>query len=168
MPGEASHSDEQHQKQSSCPHRTAGGTRCHVPVFMRLQSTNVMCCSHFDGCSALPVPSQISRFTVTVDRITNDCLENIKIKLNVDLIVELQGYILKIWSKSNLTLHDCAEPDLLWCFCCYSFTGSWSNVEQSIVKVTEGLGSVPSQTLRIKLEESLSLVKGSVFQTHFI
>uniref|UniRef100_A0A3Q3VQA7 Mediator of RNA polymerase II transcription subunit 24 n=1 Tax=Mola mola TaxID=94237 RepID=A0A3Q3VQA7_MOLML len=35
--------------------------------------------------------------------------------------------------------------------------GSWSNVEQSIVKVTEGLGSVPSQTLRIKLEEMLTL-----------
>lgn len=39
-------------------------------------------------------------------------------------------------------------------------TGSWSNVEQLIVKVTEGLSSVPDQTLRTNLEESLSLVKG--------
>ncbi|KAM6898884.1 mediator of RNA polymerase II transcription subunit 24 isoform 2-T2 [Lycodopsis pacificus] len=38
--------------------------------------------------------------------------------------------------------------------------GSWSNVEQSVLKVTDGLGSVPNQTLRTKLEESLSLVKG--------
>ncbi|XP_034426754.1 mediator of RNA polymerase II transcription subunit 24 [Hippoglossus hippoglossus] len=38
--------------------------------------------------------------------------------------------------------------------------GSWSNVEQAIQKVTDGLGSVPNQTLRTKLEESLSLVKG--------
>lgn len=30
MPGEASHSDEQHQEQSSGPHRSAGGTRCCV------------------------------------------------------------------------------------------------------------------------------------------
>ncbi|XP_035524029.1 mediator of RNA polymerase II transcription subunit 24 isoform X3 [Morone saxatilis] len=38
--------------------------------------------------------------------------------------------------------------------------GSWSNVEQSMLKVTDGLGSVPNQTLRNKLEETLSLVKG--------
>ncbi|XP_053270025.1 mediator of RNA polymerase II transcription subunit 24 isoform X2 [Pleuronectes platessa] len=38
--------------------------------------------------------------------------------------------------------------------------GSWSSVEQAIQKVTDGLGSVPNQTLRTKLEESLSLVKG--------
>ncbi|XP_037611273.1 mediator of RNA polymerase II transcription subunit 24 isoform X3 [Sebastes umbrosus] len=38
--------------------------------------------------------------------------------------------------------------------------GSWSNVEQSVLKVTDGLGSVPYPTLRTKLEESLSLVKG--------
>ncbi|XP_040032980.2 mediator of RNA polymerase II transcription subunit 24 isoform X2 [Gasterosteus aculeatus] len=38
--------------------------------------------------------------------------------------------------------------------------GSWSNVEQSVLKVTDGLGSVSNQTLRTKLEESLSLVKG--------
>ncbi|XP_031699579.1 mediator of RNA polymerase II transcription subunit 24 isoform X2 [Anarrhichthys ocellatus] len=38
--------------------------------------------------------------------------------------------------------------------------GSWSNVEQSVLKVTDGLGSVPNQTMRTKLEESLSLVKG--------
>ncbi|XP_029312997.1 mediator of RNA polymerase II transcription subunit 24 [Cottoperca gobio] len=38
--------------------------------------------------------------------------------------------------------------------------GSWSNVEQSVLKVTEGLSSVTNQTLRTKLEESLSLVKG--------
>ena len=45
--------------------------------------------------------------------------------------------------------------------CCWnSSTGSWSNVEQSMVKVTEGLGNVPNQTMRTKLEESLSLVKG--------
>ncbi|XP_068439933.1 mediator of RNA polymerase II transcription subunit 24 [Clinocottus analis] len=38
--------------------------------------------------------------------------------------------------------------------------GSWSNVEQSVLKVTDGLGSVPNQTLRTNLEESVSLVKG--------
>uniref|UniRef100_A0A665V0B7 Mediator of RNA polymerase II transcription subunit 24 n=1 Tax=Echeneis naucrates TaxID=173247 RepID=A0A665V0B7_ECHNA len=38
--------------------------------------------------------------------------------------------------------------------------GSWSSVEQAMLKVTEGLNSVPNQTLRSKLEESLSLVKG--------
>ncbi|XP_051274756.1 mediator of RNA polymerase II transcription subunit 24 isoform X2 [Dicentrarchus labrax] len=38
--------------------------------------------------------------------------------------------------------------------------GSWSNVEQSMLKVTDGLGIVPNQTLRTKLEETLSLVKG--------
>ncbi|XP_069011979.1 mediator of RNA polymerase II transcription subunit 24 isoform X2 [Embiotoca jacksoni] len=37
--------------------------------------------------------------------------------------------------------------------------GSWSNVEQAVLKVTDGLSSVPNQTLRTKLEESLSLVK---------
>ncbi|XP_047465618.1 mediator of RNA polymerase II transcription subunit 24 isoform X2 [Mugil cephalus] len=37
--------------------------------------------------------------------------------------------------------------------------GSWSNVEQAVLKVTDGLGSVPNQTLSTKLEESLSLVK---------
>uniref|UniRef100_A0A672YEN5 Mediator of RNA polymerase II transcription subunit 24 n=1 Tax=Sphaeramia orbicularis TaxID=375764 RepID=A0A672YEN5_9TELE len=37
--------------------------------------------------------------------------------------------------------------------------GSWSNVEQAMLKVTEGLSSVPNQTMRTKLEESLSLVK---------
>lgn len=45
-------------------------------------------------------------------------------------------------------------------FSCSSFTGSWSNVEQLIVKVTEGLSSVPNLTLRTNLEESLSLLKG--------
>uniref|UniRef100_A0AAQ4R8Q8 Mediator of RNA polymerase II transcription subunit 24 n=1 Tax=Gasterosteus aculeatus aculeatus TaxID=481459 RepID=A0AAQ4R8Q8_GASAC len=35
--------------------------------------------------------------------------------------------------------------------------GSWSNVEQSVLKVTDGLGSVSNQTLRTKLEESLSI-----------
>uniref|UniRef100_A0A8P4JXJ7 Mediator of RNA polymerase II transcription subunit 24 n=1 Tax=Dicentrarchus labrax TaxID=13489 RepID=A0A8P4JXJ7_DICLA len=35
------------------------------------------------------------------------------------------------------------------------FTGSWSNVEQSMLKVTDGLGIVPNQTLRTKLEETL-------------
>ena len=39
-------------------------------------------------------------------------------------------------------------------------TGSWSNVEQAIVKLTEGIGSVTNQTLKSKLEESVSLVKG--------
>lgn len=29
LPGEASRSDEQHQKQSPCPHCTTGGTRCY-------------------------------------------------------------------------------------------------------------------------------------------
>ncbi|CAK6964108.1 mediator of RNA polymerase II transcription subunit 24 isoform X1 [Scomber scombrus] len=38
--------------------------------------------------------------------------------------------------------------------------GSWSNVEQAMLKVTDGLSSVPNQTLRTKLEESVSLVKG--------
>lgn len=51
-------------------------------------------------------------------------------------------------------------------FCCCSSTGSWSNVEQSVVKMTEVLGSVPNQSLRAKLEESLSLVKGWIFQPH--
>ncbi|XP_032359151.1 mediator of RNA polymerase II transcription subunit 24 isoform X1 [Etheostoma spectabile] len=37
--------------------------------------------------------------------------------------------------------------------------GSWSSVEQSVLRVTDGLGCVPNQTLRTKLEESLSLVK---------
>ncbi|XP_008288006.1 mediator of RNA polymerase II transcription subunit 24 isoform X1 [Stegastes partitus] len=37
--------------------------------------------------------------------------------------------------------------------------GSWSNVEQAVLKVTDALSSVPNQTLRTKLEESLSLVK---------
>ncbi|KAF6734747.1 Mediator of RNA polymerase II transcription subunit 24 [Oryzias melastigma] len=37
--------------------------------------------------------------------------------------------------------------------------GSWSNVEQAMLKVTEGLGNVPNQTLRTSLEESLFLVK---------
>ncbi|CAL8300803.1 unnamed protein product [Lota lota] len=38
--------------------------------------------------------------------------------------------------------------------------GSWSNVEQAIVKLTEGISSVTNQTLKSKLEESVSLVKG--------
>ncbi|XP_054860799.1 mediator of RNA polymerase II transcription subunit 24 isoform X1 [Amphiprion ocellaris] len=37
--------------------------------------------------------------------------------------------------------------------------GSWSNVEQAVLKVTDALSSVPNQTMRTKLEESLSLVK---------
>ena len=41
-------------------------------------------------------------------------------------------------------------------------TGSWSNVEQAIVKLTEGIGSVTNQTLKSNLEESVSLVKGWV------
>ncbi|XP_019117892.1 mediator of RNA polymerase II transcription subunit 24 isoform X1 [Larimichthys crocea] len=38
--------------------------------------------------------------------------------------------------------------------------GSWSTVEQSMLKVTDGFSAVQNQTLRTKLEESLSLVKG--------
>ncbi|KAJ3607700.1 hypothetical protein NHX12_024751 [Muraenolepis orangiensis] len=38
--------------------------------------------------------------------------------------------------------------------------GSWSNVEQAIVKVTDGVANVANQTLKSKLEESVSLVKG--------
>lgn len=38
--------------------------------------------------------------------------------------------------------------------------GSWSAVEQSVLKVTDGSGGLHNQTLRTKLEESLSLVKG--------
>ncbi|XP_077482679.1 mediator of RNA polymerase II transcription subunit 24 isoform X2 [Stigmatopora argus] len=38
--------------------------------------------------------------------------------------------------------------------------GSWSNVEQALVKVSEGLGYVANPTLRSQLEESLALVKG--------
>nr|XP_057918316.1 mediator of RNA polymerase II transcription subunit 24 [Doryrhamphus excisus] len=38
--------------------------------------------------------------------------------------------------------------------------GSWSNVEQAMLKVSEGLGYVSNPTLRTKMEESLSLVKG--------
>ncbi|XP_017273745.1 mediator of RNA polymerase II transcription subunit 24 isoform X2 [Kryptolebias marmoratus] len=37
--------------------------------------------------------------------------------------------------------------------------GSWSNVEQAVLKVTEGLCNIPNPTLRTNLEESLSLVK---------
>ncbi|XP_072229203.1 mediator of RNA polymerase II transcription subunit 24 [Leuresthes tenuis] len=37
--------------------------------------------------------------------------------------------------------------------------GSWGSVDQAVLKVTDGLGSVSNQTLRTKLEESLSLVK---------
>ncbi|XP_037546720.1 mediator of RNA polymerase II transcription subunit 24 [Nematolebias whitei] len=37
--------------------------------------------------------------------------------------------------------------------------GSWSNVEQAVFNLTEGLDNIPNQTLRTKLEESLSLVK---------
>lgn len=38
-------------------------------------------------------------------------------------------------------------------------TAFWSNVEQALLKVSEGLGSVSNQTIRTKVEESLSLVK---------
>lgn len=41
----------------------------------------------------------------------------------------------------------------------FFYIGSWSNVEQAMLKVTEGLSNVPNQTMRTKLEESLSLVK---------
>ncbi|XP_041830287.1 mediator of RNA polymerase II transcription subunit 24 isoform X2 [Melanotaenia boesemani] len=37
--------------------------------------------------------------------------------------------------------------------------GSWSNVEQAVLKVTDALGNVSNQTLRTKLEDSLSLVQ---------
>ncbi|XP_051795568.1 mediator of RNA polymerase II transcription subunit 24 isoform X1 [Acanthochromis polyacanthus] len=37
--------------------------------------------------------------------------------------------------------------------------GSWGNVEQAVLKVTDALSSVPNQMMRTKLEESLSLVK---------
>lgn len=36
---------------------------------------------------------------------------------------------------------------------------SWTNVEQALLKVTEGLSSLTNQTLRGKLEECISLVK---------
>ena len=35
LPGEASHSDEQHQEQSPGTHRSAGGTRCYDCVFIQ-------------------------------------------------------------------------------------------------------------------------------------
>ncbi|XP_019735045.1 mediator of RNA polymerase II transcription subunit 24 isoform X2 [Hippocampus comes] len=38
--------------------------------------------------------------------------------------------------------------------------GSWSNVEQALLKVSDGLGSISNSSLRTQLEESLSLVKG--------
>lgn len=38
-------------------------------------------------------------------------------------------------------------------------TGSWNNVEQAILKVTDGLSCIPNQTLRTKVEETLSLIK---------
>lgn len=44
-------------------------------------------------------------------------------------------------------------------FCCSLATGSWSNVEQAVFNLTEGLDNIPNQTLKTKLEESLSLVK---------
>ncbi|KAM4525034.1 mediator of RNA polymerase II transcription subunit 24 [Odontesthes bonariensis] len=37
--------------------------------------------------------------------------------------------------------------------------GSWSSVEQAVLKVTDGLGSVSNEALKTKLEESLLLVK---------
>ncbi|XP_013863576.1 mediator of RNA polymerase II transcription subunit 24 isoform X2 [Austrofundulus limnaeus] len=37
--------------------------------------------------------------------------------------------------------------------------GSWNNIEQAVLKVTESLCNVSNQTLRTKLEESVSLVK---------
>ncbi|XP_015240242.1 PREDICTED: mediator of RNA polymerase II transcription subunit 24 [Cyprinodon variegatus] len=37
--------------------------------------------------------------------------------------------------------------------------GSWANVEQAMIKVTDGLCDVPNQTLRTSIEETLSLVK---------
>uniref|UniRef100_A0A1A7YD11 Mediator of RNA polymerase II transcription subunit 24 n=1 Tax=Iconisemion striatum TaxID=60296 RepID=A0A1A7YD11_9TELE len=37
--------------------------------------------------------------------------------------------------------------------------GSWGNAEQAVLKVYDGLVNVPNQTLRTKLEDSLSLVK---------
>uniref|UniRef100_A0A1A8FWI6 Mediator of RNA polymerase II transcription subunit 24 n=2 Tax=Nothobranchius korthausae TaxID=1143690 RepID=A0A1A8FWI6_9TELE len=37
--------------------------------------------------------------------------------------------------------------------------GSWGNAEQAVLRVSDGLVNVPNQTLRAKLEESLSLVK---------
>lgn len=37
--------------------------------------------------------------------------------------------------------------------------GYWSNVEQALLKVSEGLGGVPNQTIKTNVEESLSLVK---------
>uniref|UniRef100_A0A3P8VZR2 Mediator of RNA polymerase II transcription subunit 24 n=1 Tax=Cynoglossus semilaevis TaxID=244447 RepID=A0A3P8VZR2_CYNSE len=37
--------------------------------------------------------------------------------------------------------------------------GSWNNVEQAILKVTDGLSCIPNQTLRTKVEETLSLIK---------
>uniref|UniRef100_A0A4W5Q3D3 Mediator of RNA polymerase II transcription subunit 24 n=1 Tax=Hucho hucho TaxID=62062 RepID=A0A4W5Q3D3_9TELE len=36
---------------------------------------------------------------------------------------------------------------------------SWTNVEQALLKVTEGLSSLTNQTIRGKLEECISLVK---------
>uniref|UniRef100_H3D5N2 Mediator of RNA polymerase II transcription subunit 24 n=1 Tax=Tetraodon nigroviridis TaxID=99883 RepID=H3D5N2_TETNG len=38
--------------------------------------------------------------------------------------------------------------------------GAWNNVEQAVMKLTEGLDGVANQALRTKLEECLSLVKG--------
>lgn len=37
--------------------------------------------------------------------------------------------------------------------------GFWSNVEEALLKVSEGLGSVSNQTIKTNVEESLSLVK---------
>lgn len=38
--------------------------------------------------------------------------------------------------------------------------GSWSNVEQAMLKVSEGLDCISTPSLRMKLEEDLLLVKG--------
>lgn len=91
----------------------------------------------------------------------SDCLKNLKTKCYIifDVIIP----VLNFQFLSNLIVHNCYKPDIWLCFCCCSSTGSWSNVEQSVQKVTDGLGCVPNPTLRTKLEESLSLVKGWTF-----
>uniref|UniRef100_A0A7N6BCF8 Mediator of RNA polymerase II transcription subunit 24 n=1 Tax=Anabas testudineus TaxID=64144 RepID=A0A7N6BCF8_ANATE len=73
----------------------------------------------------------------------------------------LQGCAWYCERLGELGLSPSTEASLRACQDSYLNTlCSWSSVEQAVLKVTDGLSCVPNQTLRTKLEESLSLVKG--------